>query len=92
MRAKELLERRGEICVGQEIGLTTLYNQVDEGAWVNLKALHKKLDEAVAAAYGWPAAVAADPDETCRRLLALNHAIASGEVAYAPFHEGPPGP
>jgi len=43
------------------------------------------LDEAVAAAYGWPANVAYDPDETNRRLLELNLAIEAGEIEYEPF-------
>jgi type II restriction/modification system DNA methylase subunit YeeA len=46
--------------------LTNLYNQ--RPAW--LVNLHRVLDEAVAAAYGWPAEL---PDEeVLRRLLALN--------------------
>lgn len=48
-----------------------------------LKELHHELDRAVVAAYGWPASVADDPDESNRRLLELNRAIASGEVEYA---------
>ena len=50
--------------------LTALYNQrgTPEGAW--LDALHRALDAAVAAAYGWPADL---PDaDVLVRLLALN--------------------
>ena len=79
---------RGAICVEQTIGLTTLYNQMDDGAWKDLRDLHRELDEAVAVAYGWPKSVAHDPDESNRRLLELNRAIAAGEVEYDPFHEG----
>jgi hypothetical protein len=52
--------------------LTALYNQrgKPEGEW--LDALHRALDEAVAAAYGWPANLS--DDEVLARLLALNHA------------------
>ena len=46
--------------------LTNLYNQ--RPAW--LANAHRALDEAVAAAYGWP--VDLDDDEVLRRLLALN--------------------
>ncbi|HRW66066.1 MAG TPA: class I SAM-dependent DNA methyltransferase [Candidatus Competibacter sp.] len=46
--------------------LTNLYNQ--RPAW--LANVHRALDEAVAAAYGWP--VDLDDDEVLRRLLALN--------------------
>jgi type II restriction/modification system DNA methylase subunit YeeA len=54
--------------------LTNLYNTrgTPEGAW--LDALHRRLDEAVAAAYGWPADLS--DDEILTRLLALNHARA----------------
>ena len=55
--------------------LTNLYNQrgTPAGAW--LDGLHRALDEAVAAAYGWPADL---PDgDVLARLLALNHARAA---------------
>lgn len=55
--------------------LTNLYNQrgTPAGAW--LDGLHRALDEAVAAAYGWPANL---PDgDVLARLLALNHARAA---------------
>lgn len=80
-----LLKLRSDICLERQIGLTTLYNQVDEGAWRDLKALHTQLDEAVIAAYGWPAGISNDPDEICRLLLERNQAIAAGEIAYDPF-------
>ena len=75
-------------CYGTErqaVGLTKLYNQVDEGAWKDLRDLHVELDEAVAEAYGWPKSVAQDPEESNRRLLELNRAIAAGEIDYKPF-------
>lgn len=55
--------------------LTNLYNTrgTPEGAW--LDALHRALDEAVAAAYGWPADLT--DDEILRRLLDLNRARAA---------------
>ncbi|MBA2356974.1 MAG: class I SAM-dependent DNA methyltransferase [Actinobacteria bacterium] len=83
--AERLYARRSEICLDRDIGLTKLYNQLDEGAWTDLRDLHRGLDEAVAAAYGWPSKVAHDADETNRRLLELNRAIAAGEIAYRPF-------
>ena len=51
--------------------LTNLYNTrgTPEGTW--LDTLHRTLDEAVAAAYGWPADLT--DDEILGRLLALNH-------------------
>lgn len=85
MAARNLLARRSEICLTEQIGLTTLYNQVDDGAWSDLKALHRRLDEAVAECYGWPKAMAQDDDELVRRLAELNRRIVEGQVDYAPF-------
>ncbi|HBK06334.1 MAG TPA: class I SAM-dependent DNA methyltransferase [Acetobacteraceae bacterium] len=55
--------------------LTALYNTrgTPEGTW--LDTLHRALDEAVAAAYGWPADITTD--DALARLLALNHARAA---------------
>ena len=54
--------------------LTALYNMrgTPEGTW--LDNLHRALDKAVAAAYGWPADISTD-DVLCR-LLALNQSRA----------------
>jgi len=83
--SRGLIDRRQEICVARQIGLTTLYNEVDEGAYQDLWKLHRQLDEAVAAAYGWPKAGAHDPNESNRRLLELNQRIVAGEIDYNPF-------
>ena len=80
-----LYTRRSGLCVEHEMGLTKLYNLMDEGAFADLAALHRRLDEAVAAAYGWPKSVAQDGPELVRRLSALNREIADGGRAYAPF-------
>lgn len=83
--SRSMIARRQSICVDRGIGLTTLYNEVDDGAYADVRELHRKLDEAVAAAYGWPASAASDPEESNRRLLELNGRIANGDVEYAPF-------
>jgi hypothetical protein len=83
--SRSLYARRSEICLERQIGLTKLYNEVDDGAYRDLRELHDALDEAVAAAYGWPASAAHDPRESNRLLLALNRAIAAGEIEYHPF-------
>ena len=80
-----VIGRRQEITLERDIGLTTLYNQMDEGAWQDLAALHVKLDAAVAEAYGWPRDVSRDPLEIIRRLADRHAAIASGELEYQPF-------
>ncbi len=58
--------------------LTNLYNQrrTPAGAW--LDGLHRTLDEAVAAAYGWPANLS--DGDVLTRLLALNHACAAPQL------------
>jgi hypothetical protein len=38
------------VCLGREIGLTKLSDEVGEGVYRNLRELHDQLDEAVAAA------------------------------------------
>lgn len=82
--AKRLIARRQAICVENEIGLTDLYNQIDEGAWSELADLHKQLDEAVARGYGWEPAVAHDPLGVKARLAELHAGIVAGSP-YEPF-------
>lgn len=86
--ARLLIARRQEICIERGIGLTTLYNEVDDGAYRDLRQLHERLDEAVASAYGWPREAAHDPAESNRLLLELNRRIAAGEIEYRPFERG----
>nr|WP_294557645.1 DNA methyltransferase [uncultured Rhodopila sp.] len=57
--------------------LTALYNQRGKPAGAWLDALHRALDEAVAAAYGWPATIS-DAD-VLTRLLALNRERSAAE-------------
>ena len=70
--SKALYDRRSELCLEHNMGLTKLYNLVDEGGFQDLKALHKQLDEAVADAYGWPKSVAQDNAGLVARLRELN--------------------
>jgi hypothetical protein len=83
--ARAVVSRRTAICQERLIGLTRLYNAVDEGAYADLGTLHRALDEAVARAYDWPAAAAVDPPEMNARLLRLNAEIAAGSRGYQPF-------
>jgi type II restriction/modification system DNA methylase subunit YeeA len=55
--------------------LTHLYNDLAEGKCAWLENAHRKLDQAVFAAYDWPAALS--DQEILERLLALNQARAS---------------
>jgi hypothetical protein len=83
--ARAIVEQRQRSCADRQIGLTRPYNEVDDRAYSELAELHRDLATAVVAAYGWPAAVGRDSEESDRRLLALNRSIATGEVGYAPF-------
>ncbi len=77
--ARELLAMRSTLCVEHAIGLTMLYNRLDDGAFDQLLSLHRKLDLAVIAAYGWQPALLADTSERNRRLYELNRQITAGE-------------
>jgi len=85
--AKELFELRQTLCRESNIGLTKLYNTMEDGGYRELAELHKKLDVAVARCYGWEASVAQNPAELIKRLSFLNAAIVSKEKEYAPFLE-----
>lgn len=82
---RRLLEHRGALCLEHDMGLTRLYNAMDDGAFVDLLALHRELDEAVARCYGWPASVAQDDEELVSRLRDLNQQITEGGRPYDPF-------
>lgn len=83
------LARRDTIVDDEPIGLTELYNRVDEGAYADLAKLHRTLDEAVAAAYGWPKKIAQNDDELVRRLGELNIGYAAAPGSYQPFNDQP---
>jgi hypothetical protein len=83
--SRELLDRRGGICRDEQLGLTAVYNAMDDGAYTDLAKLHRRLDDAVAACYGWPKNVAQDDAELVRRLRALNQEITEGERSYGLF-------
>jgi hypothetical protein len=83
----EVMRRRSEICRQEEIGLTILYNQREEGAWDDLTALHRSLDDAVLAAYGWNDLDPGDSVAMNQRLFELNAGITAGDVAYTPRFE-----
>ena len=80
-----LYAQRSELCAEHQIGLTKLYNLMDEGAFTDLKALHLALDRAVVAAYGWPESIAQDGAELVRLLTERNQEITEGRRPYAPF-------
>jgi type II restriction/modification system DNA methylase subunit YeeA len=81
--AKELVKQRDHWLNPPKAGpevlasrtLTHLYNELAEGKCAWLENAHRKLDEAVSAAYGWPAALT--DQQILERLLALNQTRAS---------------
>lgn len=81
--AKQLHDIRRSLCVEYEIGLTELYNRMEDGAYRDLEDRQRQLDLVVASAYGWPVKAADDHDDSNRRLLELNEAITAGEIDYA---------
>ncbi len=68
--------------------LTNLYNTRGTPAGTWLDNLHRTLDEAVAAAYGWPADL--PDDDVLARLLALNHARTPLHAVGRDAHAAPP--
>lgn len=80
--ARRMVERRDQICLEHEFGLTTLYGLVREGGYRDLATLHEELDTAVAAAYGWPSQMANDAGQSNPALLEMNREISDGG-AYA---------
>jgi hypothetical protein len=83
--AARLVAERQSITVTEGIGLTELYNAVEDGAWRPVADLHRRLDVAVLEAYGWPASLREDPLDLKRRLAERHAAIVAGEIAYEPF-------
>jgi hypothetical protein len=82
--SEALHARRGALCLEAHVGLTELYNRVDDGAFAQLRVLHASLDLAVAGAYGWPEGVLEADDAILARLVELSHAIAAGAQRYEP--------
>lgn len=83
--SRELIGLRATLCAEHEIGLTTLYNRVDEGAYSALRAAHRTLDLAVLGAYDWTSALLDNVRGRNLALLELNGAILRGAVPYSPF-------
>jgi hypothetical protein len=83
--SRVMLARREEISRAEGIGLTELYNRVDDGAYTDLVKLHRTLDEAVASCYGWLKSVAQNDDELVAALGLLNVIHAENPSAYEPF-------
>lgn len=81
--SEELTSLRRQLCLEHGLGLTKLYNRVEEGAFAGLAQAQADLDRAVATAYGWDPAVVVDAEKSNHLLLELNQAIARGDTDYA---------
>lgn len=78
--AKVMLEierYRATACKEQKIGLTSLYNQLNDGGHDLLKKLHEKLDKAVAGSYGFPSSKLTDSKAIIDFLCKLNKVYTS---------------
>lgn len=82
--AHEVAARRVDACDGRR-GLTTVYNLMDDGGFVDLAAAHRELNAAAVDAYGWTAGVVGDPYQLIPRLMDLNREVVEGRGAYHPF-------
>ena len=81
-----LIARRSEICLERQIGLTKLYNEVDDGAYRATCASCTTRSTRRSR----PPTAGRRPRRTTRQesnrlLLELNRAIAAGEIDYRPF-------
>ena len=83
--SREVIAVRATLCTEHGIGLTKLYNRLDDGAFSGLARACRALDLAVIAAYGWPASTLDDTTDRNRRLYELNAAIVAGHSDYSPF-------
>lgn len=82
--AARLVSERQTVTVREGIGLTDLYNAIDDGAWRPIADLHRRLDETVLDAYGWPHQLRDDPLELKLRLAERHAEILGGERPYSP--------
>ena len=82
--AESIIRLRRAACDSIGAGLTKVYNLMDDGGFVELKAAHRELDLAVADAYGWDAAMLDDPARLLDALFDLN-AQCSSDPNYRPF-------
>lgn len=80
----ELHRERAKMCQ-KAGGLTKLYNKMDEGAWEDLRRIHRKIDVAVVAAYGWDPSLVDDERARNQALYELNADIVGGRRAYVAF-------
>ena len=82
--SRKIVETRKKACEQLGKGLTKVYNLMDDGGFVELKAAHRELDLAVADAYGWDSIMLDDSARLLDALFDLNAQCAS-DPNYKPF-------
>jgi hypothetical protein len=82
--AREVLDIRSTLCLEHQVGLTVLYNRLEDGAYAGLRKAHLNLDLAVLSAYGWSSALLDDVRARNRALYDRNAEIGAGRP-YQPF-------
>jgi hypothetical protein len=70
-----LFDLRRAVCERDRMGLTRLYNLIDEGGYADVAHADAALTRAVAAAYGWAPEDGSDPRASNARLFELNRQI-----------------
>jgi len=88
--ASGLLRLRSQLCLQYKVGLTRLYNTMEDGGYRGLSDLHQRLDRAVENCYDWPDQPGRDPGALVSLLASKNAEIVAG-AQYQPFGSGRPG-
>lgn len=90
--AETMIGLRDRLCIETNLGLTDLYNMLEEGGYRELRDAQLILDRAVTSAYGWPASVVTDENEMNRRVLDRSIEIANTHAQYGgPVRSGDSG-
>ncbi len=82
--ASQMVRLRTEASRNQRLGLTKVYNLMDEGGFTELKAAHHELDLAVIDAYGWDKLLLGNREVLLSKLFDLNESCAK-DPNYDPF-------
>ena len=82
--ARRIVTERRVACDASGLGLTRVYNAMDDGAYTGLRKAHDDLDRAVLACYGLPTSLFADRPALLSALFDLNERAAA-DPTYDPF-------
>ena len=82
--ARDIIDARRRHCDELQVGLTKLYNLMDDGGVRDLAEAHARLDRAVADAYGWDSSILNDERQLLDALFDLNE-LRANDSGYRPF-------